>query len=114
VRSQLGTHLDTKHQELVPNTRRQVVNAVNREASLQAWAVDYDEVVYPGPTSQPLPHLPVYHNGLQRNECAHLYRHIKRMQEHCRQKHGWVNKRRPTGRPASTQAMLYVQTVLLT
>jgi hypothetical protein len=27
------------------------------------------------------------------------------MQEHCRHVHGWVNKRRPTGRPASRQTM---------
>jgi len=47
VRSQLRTHLDTKHQELVPNTRRRIARAANQEASLQAWAVDHDEVVYP-------------------------------------------------------------------
>ena len=27
------------------------------------------------------------------------------MQDHCRQKHGWIRKRQTTGRPASTQAM---------
>jgi uncharacterized C2H2 Zn-finger protein len=105
VKSQLRTHLDTKHQELVPNTRRQVVNAVDQEASLQAWAMNYEEVIYPRPASQPLPHLPVYHDGLQCNTCAHVYRHIKRMQEHCRQEHGWVNKSQPRGRPASKQTL---------
>jgi uncharacterized C2H2 Zn-finger protein len=105
VKSQLRTHLDTKHQELVPNTRRQVVNAVDQEASLQAWAMNYEEVIYPRPASQPLPHLPIYHDGLQCNTCAHVYRHIKRMQEHCRQEHGWVNKSQPRGRPASKQTM---------
>jgi superfamily II DNA helicase RecQ len=105
VKSQLRTHLDTKHQELVPNTRRQVVHAVDQEASLQAWAMNYEEVIYPRPASQPLPHLPVYHDGLQCNTCAHVYRHIKRMQEHCRQEHGWVNKSQPRGRPASKQTM---------
>jgi len=105
VRSQLRTHLDTKHQELVPNTRRRIARAANQEASLQAWAVDHDEVVYPRPMSQPLPHLPVYRDGLKCDECAHIYRHVKGMQEHCRQEHNWVGKRRTTGRPASTQAM---------
>jgi uncharacterized C2H2 Zn-finger protein len=105
VRSQLRTHVDTKHQELVPNTRRQIVSAVYGEASLRAWAKTHSDVVYPRPASQPLPHLPVYHDGLKCNECAHVYRHIKRMQEHCRQEHGWVNKRQPRGRPASKQTM---------
>ena len=105
VRSQLRTHLDTKHQELVPNTRRQVVNAANQEASLQAWATNHDEVVYPRPASQPLPHLPVYNDGVRCQGCHYINRSVIRVQEHCRQEHGWVNRRRTTGRPASRQAM---------
>jgi hypothetical protein len=34
-----------------------------------------------------LPYLPLYYDGLQCSECAHIYRHIKRMQEHCRHVH---------------------------
>jgi hypothetical protein len=103
IRSQLRTHLDTKHQELVPNTRQQIVSAVHREASLGAWAKTHNDVIYPRPASQLLPHLPVYHDGVRCQECQYINRSVKRVQEHCRDKHGWKSK--ATGRPASTPTM---------
>jgi uncharacterized C2H2 Zn-finger protein len=106
VRSQLRTHLDTKHQELVSNTRGAIISVVHQEVTLRAWAVAQEDIVYPSAVSQPLPHLPVFRNGLQCNECARIYRHIKGIQEHCRQEHGWRGEKRiKAGRPVHTQVM---------
>jgi hypothetical protein len=55
VKAQLQTNLDTKHQELVPRTRRNIVSAVRQNTSLQPWAMEEDDVIDPGPTSTPLP-----------------------------------------------------------
>jgi uncharacterized C2H2 Zn-finger protein len=107
IKSQLQTHLDTKHKELVARTRRDIVSAVYQEASLQQWAMDKEEVVYTSPVSMPLPHLPVYHNGLQCHACPYINRSIKRMQAHCQQEHGWQQRRRQAtaSRSAKTYAM---------
>ena len=114
VKAQLQTHLDTKHQELVPRTRRNIVSAVRQNTSLQPWAMEEDDVIYPGPASTPLPHLPVYQNGLQCRECGRIYRHIKRMQEHCRQQHGWKgrNQAAAAGRPAGRHHTMWTTRVV--
>jgi superfamily II DNA helicase RecQ len=105
IKSQLRTHLDTRHQEFVPRTRQNIVRAVQQEASLRSWAVTQDDVIQPSPASTPLPHLPVYRDGLQCMECGRIYRHIKKMQAHCREEHGWKGKGRTTGQPANTHVM---------
>jgi hypothetical protein len=105
VRSQLRAHLDTKHQELVSNTRRQITSAAHREVSMQAWAKNHHEVVYPKSASRPLPHLPVYHDGVQCQACPYINRSKKRVQEHCRDEHGWTGKNQSTCRSANAQAM---------
>ncbi|KAH5737485.1 hypothetical protein HBI18_067960 [Parastagonospora nodorum] len=95
VQSQLAAHLNTKHPELVPNTRIAIIRAVQDEASLRQWAFDEGDVIYPSPATRPLPHLPVYTDGLQCRECGRMYRHLKRMEAHCREDHAW--KGRPRG-----------------
>jgi hypothetical protein len=79
VRSQLQTHLDIKHQDLVLGTRRNIIQAVGEDESLQNWANHADEVVFPRQDAAPLPHLPVYTDGLKCKECARIYTHIKGM-----------------------------------
>jgi hypothetical protein len=106
MKAQLRTHLDTKHQELVPRTQQKIISAVHQDASLQPGAIDEDDIVYPSPAFPPLPHLPVYQDGLQCSTCGRIYRHIKRMQKHCRQQHAWKGRNRgAAGRPAGTNAM---------
>jgi hypothetical protein len=84
VRSQLKAHLDRKHQEYVWQTRQEIVEAVQKEASLQQWASDVEQIVYPTPESDPLPHLPIYSDGLRCKQCGYINRSVKRIQEHCR------------------------------
>ncbi|KAH3936733.1 hypothetical protein HBI81_248730 [Parastagonospora nodorum] len=94
VQSQLAAHLNTKHQEIVPNTRKAIVRAVQDEASLRPWAFDEDDVIFPSAATKPLPHLPVHTDGLQCRECGRIYRHVKRMEAHCRNDHAWKGRRR--------------------
>lgn len=100
LKSQLQTHLDTKHQGLVRSKRRHIIQAVGEDESLHHWANHADDVVFPRQDAAPLPHLPVYKNGLKCKECGHIYTHIKGMQQHCRQEHGWQGTRqRSRSRP---------------
>jgi superfamily II DNA helicase RecQ len=83
-----------------------MVKAVEEEESLQQWATTQDEIVYPSAEAAPLPHLPVYHDGLQCSECLYINRSIKRIRDHCREEHGWEEQRQPArGRQPGTQPM---------
>lgn len=104
VQSQLEGHLNKRHQELVWRTRQKIVQAAQEETSLQQWAVTQDEVVYPNPDAAPLPHLPVYIDGLQCSACPYINRSVKRIRDHCRREHSWNNQRQPPeGRQPGTQ-----------
>jgi hypothetical protein len=106
VKSQLRTHLDTKHQELAPHTRGSIVQAISQELWLQHWANHVDQVVFPRQDAAPLPHLPVYADGFKCSECGYINRSDKRIQEHGSHEHGWVNPRqRRRGRPGNPQRM---------
>lgn len=105
VKSQLGAHLNKKHQEYVWRTRKKIVEAAQEEASLQQWASDLDQIVYPSPETTPLPHLPVYHDGLQCQECGYINRNVLRIREHCRDAHEWRDAHTARGRPSDTQRM---------
>ncbi|EUC27746.1 hypothetical protein COCCADRAFT_77545, partial [Bipolaris zeicola 26-R-13] len=102
VKSQLLTHLDAKHQELAPHTRRSMIQATSQEPSLRNWADNVDQVMFPRPDAAPLPHLPVYANGLKCWECGYICRHVNKMQEHGRNHHSWTGSRtRSVGRLAA-------------
>ena len=104
IKSQLRTHLDTKHQDLYPRIRQDIIQAIDTDASLQNWASDADQVVFPRPDTAPLPHLLVYEDGLKCVECGYIYRHMKKMQEHGRIHHSWTQSHtRRVGRPATQQ-----------
>ena len=93
LKSQLRTHLDTKHQELAPHTRRSIVQATSQEPWLRNWADSTDEVMFPRPDAAPLPHLPVYTDGLKCWECGYINRSEKRIQEHGSKQHNWIHPR---------------------
>lgn len=104
VKSQLRTHLDTKHQELAPHIRRSIIQATSQEPSLRNWAQDAHQVMFPRPDAAPLPHLPVYTDGLKCQECGYICRHVKKMQEHGRNHHSWTSSHTGSvGRPAAIQ-----------
>ncbi len=103
VKSQLGAHLDKKHQEYTARTRQKIVEAVQLETSLQQWAINPDQIVYPSPETTPLPHLPVYRDGLRCEICGYINRSIKRIKEHYQSKHEWTSAH--VGRPLNTQRL---------
>lgn len=106
VKSQLQTHLDSKHRNLVPGTRRRIVQAVSEDESLQNWADNADDVVFPRQDAAPLPYLPVYASGFKCTVCGRIYTHIKGVQQHCRDQHGWKGSHQRTrGRPPAQQDM---------
>ncbi|EUC26743.1 hypothetical protein COCCADRAFT_78417, partial [Bipolaris zeicola 26-R-13] len=106
IRSQLQAHLDTKHLDLAPKTRRSIIEAAHTEEALRDWADDICRIVYPRPDAAPLPHLPVYVDGLQCTQCGFIYRNVKRMQQHCRSAHDWQSSRqRRAGRPGASHSM---------
>jgi uncharacterized C2H2 Zn-finger protein len=103
--SQLPTHLQRSHKELSVAARKAVVLAASE---YPAWATSAEAVVVPAPASHPVAHLPVYRDGLKccaetqaRNQCGHIVRTLRDMQEHCRKEHGWTNPRK-RGRPYET------------
>lgn len=86
--------------------RRKIIEAIGEDESLHNWANYVDDVVFPRQDAAPLPHLPVYTDGLKCKECARMYTHIKGMQQHCRQEHGWQGTHQRTrGRPLARQDM---------
>ncbi|KAI1676246.1 Superfamily II DNA helicase [Pyrenophora tritici-repentis] len=105
VKSQLLTHLDAKHQELAPHTRRSMVQATSQEPWLRNWADSADQVIFPRPDAAPLRHLPVYTDGLKCQECGYINRSEKRIQEHGSKQHNWIQLRQKTpGQPSSTRS----------
>lgn len=87
IKSQLQTHLHTKHREYSAGTRRKIVAAVQEEKSLQQWASTPKGIIVPSATSTPLPHLVVYRDGLQCSQCLYIVRNIQRMRDHVKGHH---------------------------
>jgi K+-sensing histidine kinase KdpD len=106
LRSQLRSHLDSKHKEVTAKTRQKIVLAA---AVYCQWATTEDQVVFPNFESQPILHLPVYQDGLMctgttpsNQACGYIRRTVQDIQKHCREEHRWVNKKK-RGRPGQGQ-----------
>ncbi|USP79366.1 hypothetical protein yc1106_06640 [Curvularia clavata] len=81
-----------------------MVQATSQEPWLRNWAESADQVMFPRPDAAPLPHMPVYTDGLKCWECGYICRHVKKMQEHGRNHHNWTGSNtRRVGRPAAIQ-----------
>ncbi|KAH7142951.1 hypothetical protein B0J13DRAFT_636782 [Dactylonectria estremocensis] len=77
------------------NIKTQVLNIpgiIKDPASLLQWTL-------PFPDTDPIPYIkPPMSDGLGCNACLYVVRGIQRMQEHCRDDHGWVNDWKRGGR----------------
>lgn len=96
IPSQTKTHLRVYHKRLTLQQRRNIVSKVENIAEL---AKDHKDVIYPQPHTPPVFGLPVYFDGLKCTEtnsqgdvCSYMCRTLHLMQEHCKQKHNWVNR----------------------
>src|SRR5690242_9305860 len=88
VKAHIATHLDTKHAYLTVSTRAQITQVARATEEL---AESEDEVVYPGPASEPVPHLMIWRDGLKctarridGTPCGYIRRTVQDIQLHCR------------------------------
>ena len=96
--SHVASHLNTRHAYLVPSTRASVTQVAR---GMEALAEHEDEVVYPELVSEPVPHIPVWRDGLKciatkadGTLCGYIRRTVQDIQWHCRNDHGWKNSRK--------------------
>ena len=101
IPSQTKTHLRVYHKRLTLQQRRNIVSKVENIAEL---AKDHKDVIYPQPYTPLVFGLPVYFDGLKCTEtnsqgdvCSYMCRTLHLMQEHCKQKHNWVNRQKRGG-----------------
>ena len=103
VGNKVTRHITSKHAGSPASARaKEIQTAVETipgiiydQKELKDWSV-------PPPTTAPIPYIPPpKEDGLGCNQYPYIARQIKRMQQHCRQKYGWVNTRRQ-GRYTST------------
>ena len=92
---------------------RAIVEEVDRQWPRLAASTDalYQERFYPALNNGPLEHLRIYDDGLRccfhrggrvfdtgnacsDEICSYVVRTSKRMRDHCKEKHGWVNPRK--------------------
>jgi hypothetical protein len=106
LKSEFRSHLDGKHKEWTIRQRRAIIQA---SGVYQEWANTKDEVTFPTPVSNPVPHLEVYRDGFQCMAavggglpCSYIRRSVRDIQKHCQDQHGWTNSRK-RGRPNRSQ-----------
>ncbi|KAK0773172.1 hypothetical protein LTR75_017205 [Friedmanniomyces endolithicus] len=110
VPSQIKEHLRKHHACLSSEQRSRIVERVN---ALPTLAPDEGSVVYPPPSHALIDHLPIFFDGVKclgqsasGRLCAYVCRTVYGMQEHCRNAHSWVNKRKRGGDVSSSQAKM--------
>ncbi|KAF2842566.1 hypothetical protein M501DRAFT_928389 [Patellaria atrata CBS 101060] len=87
VKANIARHLDTRHANLTRSTLQEIARAAR---AIEELAEGEDQVVYPGPDSEPVPHLTVWRDGLKCTRCGYIRRTI----QDCREQHGWANPRK--------------------
>ncbi|KAH8648880.1 hypothetical protein BGZ61DRAFT_42838, partial [Ilyonectria robusta] len=96
VGNEVTRHITSKHAGSPASVKLKEIQAavevipgiIRNQKELKDWLV-------PPPTTAPIPHIPPpKEDGLGCNQCPYVARQIKRMQQHCRDKHGWVNNRK--------------------
>ena len=101
------THCDTKHKYLTAYTRRDIIQAAGQ---IEGLAESEKDVVYPNPTSDPVPYLPIQLDGLKCTAvkpdgslCGYIHRGLENIQRHCRSEHSWENTRKRGRAPKGRQ-----------
>ncbi|EMT67217.1 Putative ATP-dependent DNA helicase Q1, partial [Fusarium odoratissimum] len=92
VISEVYNHLKIKHSHL---SRSQMKSIKKEVAAIPGIAKDQHELKDwepPPPTVQPISYIqPPQKNKLGCNRCPYVVGEVRRMQEHCRIMHGWIN-----------------------
>ena len=104
IADELETHLESKHKNIGKNERKRMVREAQampgiiqkreelRQFQLPVRIVDANPLLEPPRT-----------DGLQCRDCQYINRRVRHMQDHCRNKHGWVNRQK-RGRISRLQA----------
>ena len=95
VANEAATHLRTRHRDIPNQDRRIIIGKIRQIRDIICHQADLVEFQFPEPTAEPLPFLePPRLDGLRCFLCPYIARHIQKIQEHCRAKHGWKNPRK--------------------
>lgn len=107
VPDQVSTHLRTQHPRTTSEQRSRIVETVQKLPNL-AWIES--QVRYPRSFDKPIPHLPVYFDGLRcskkeggRGRCRYVCRTARGIRGHCEDKHQWVNQQKRGGNSRQKQ-----------
>lgn len=97
--NEVPTHLRKRHGHIAATRRRQIALAAAQIPGVKRTQADLAGFQFPPPTARRIIGLagPVS-DGLGCRRCTKVYRHVQKMQAHCRDEHGWTNTRGP-GRP---------------
>jgi superfamily II DNA helicase RecQ len=103
-------HLVKNHRHFSREIHNEIIRIVRDMDGLAATA---DDIVYPSPTSEPIPYLSVMHGRLKCIAegpdglmCGRIFERTKHIQGHCRDKHGWVNTRKRGRAPRSGEELV--------
>ncbi|KAF7521539.1 hypothetical protein G7054_g12416 [Neopestalotiopsis clavispora] len=94
-KTKIERHLSSdKHREVAARDRRPIAEAVRALQGILRTQHQLDDFAFPEPTCGPIPALgPPWTDGVACDGCRYIVRSVKKMKEHCRKKHGWVNSR---------------------
>ncbi|KAH7111691.1 hypothetical protein B0J13DRAFT_404246, partial [Dactylonectria estremocensis] len=99
VSDEVATHLRIRHSHMTPAERRKVIQEVEKLPSILRNQAELVNFQFPPATAHPIPLLsPPQPDGIKCHICSHIVRQEKKMQAHCRQRHGWCNPK-SQGRP---------------
>ena len=100
VADEVATHLRTRHDDIDPESRRKLVETIQKLPHVLRNQSQLDQLQYPPPTIEPIACLGAPKpDGLKCRACGLILRQVQKIQAHCSKAHQWVNLRR-RGRPS--------------
>ncbi|KAH7109812.1 hypothetical protein EDB81DRAFT_927725, partial [Dactylonectria macrodidyma] len=105
VADEVISHLQAQHTvgsaaQQIHKIVQAIPGIIHNQKELQQWSV-------PPPTTAPIPIIPPpMHDGFGCNRCPYVARQIQRIQQHCRDEHGWVNDRKRGRRTKAKEAAM--------
>jgi hypothetical protein len=99
VVDEVDTHLKTRHRNIKPEYRKDLVEKIRRIPNLLRNQNELHELPLPLHPIEPITYLASPKpDGLKCHACGHIVRRIQKIQKHCSDEHQWINPR-GRGRP---------------
>jgi hypothetical protein len=101
IADEVATHLRTRHRDIQPGRRQALVEKIKQVPNIIHSRDDLHHYLqYPTDIIEPIPYLaPPKLDGLKCRACGYIVRRVQKIQNHCTEKHQWINPR-GRGRPA--------------